>query len=395
MDVRAILHTARTDPRRALVELWPVFGDHRALQACLAHHPRRGPHVTVLIDWLNHDARPLPVNVGSHSAASAAAAIDEILWDEVAGRGTSPARAAGHWVIPRAPGWSSPLVRQPNHAHHWVRHHWVCPERVHGIDVEIARSSAILDEALSADDLGVLTAAFEDGVLPVRRDDEAPAWASDDLTDPALRADAVRAALAAAEIAQAKIVVFPELTVSPSVLPEVSAFLADTQGPIALVVPGSYHRVVDGVRRNEAVLLDRYGEVVLVHHKLQPMRNLPDGEEILEDIAHADGVTLLPTSRGLLAIAICLDFCEVDGPMSALWNTIGPGLVLVPSMSNDRTMRAHEARAKQLLASHGTTTVVANQPHGKAPFGLAIGQGEHWVARVPHQLTFFRKVNNR
>ncbi len=109
----------------------------------------------------------------------------------------------------------------------------------------------------------------------------------------------------------------PELTVSLRLRERVQQWLAEHRHSLRLIVPGSFHRQIDDKTRHEAVMLDRYGDPVLRHHKLRPMLVLdqaaatPDRRDVIEDIQAGDTLNVLPSPVGLLCIAICLDFATM------------------------------------------------------------------------------------
>jgi predicted amidohydrolase len=121
-----------------------------------------------------------------------------------------------------------------------------------------------------------------------------------------------------------------------------------------------------------AYAFDNLGDEVLRHAKLRPMRAIPQGRVVDEDLEGGRTVRLLHAPFGLVGIAICLDFCEIgDTPVTDLWRAVGPALVLVPSMGEDSTHHAHRSKARPLALQHETVTVVASQhPEGTEASGL-------------------------
>jgi predicted amidohydrolase len=162
-------------------------------------------------------------------------------------------------------------------------------------------------------------------------------------------------------------VLLPELTVCLPVRDRVATWLNREEHPFHYVIPGSFHRPgADGTWVNEAVILDRYGETVLVQHKLAPMYYRA-GEEY-ERIEGQKTLNLLCTSFGVLSVGICLDFC--DDNFQTLWKDAAPDLALVPSMSLKTTLNAHKRRADYLFRQNGTITAAALQ----APPGTSVGE---------------------
>ena len=165
--------------------------------------------------------------------------------------------------------------------------------------------------------------------------------------------------------------VLPELTIDEAVLGNIQDWLQDHEHPFELVAAGSFHVMRPEGRRNEAVLLGRWGDPLLTHIKLQPMRQtmrVAGAEEHHdEDIVGHDELRVLAGPHGLLALAICLDFCEASStPIGSLWPKLGPALVLVPSMGEAPTNKRHDVRARELRAQHMTRVLMASQ-HPQKP----------------------------
>ncbi|MCB1037261.1 MAG: hypothetical protein KDD47_25755, partial [Acidobacteria bacterium] len=179
-----------------------------------------------------------------------------------------------------------------------------------------------------------------------------------------------------------KIVVLPELSVDPETLRKLREWLRreHRRHGFSLVVAGSFHLEVEGgdgsrLRRGVASLLDGYGEEILRHTKLRPMRVGTNGEFLEEDIEGGSQVELLHFGFGLLGLAICLDFCEESRvPIKDLWVAIEPALLLVPSMGAESTNNAHHRKAEALARQCGAVTVVASQ-HPKEPEALGLRWG--------------------
>jgi predicted amidohydrolase len=187
----------------------------------------------------------------------------------------------------------------------------------------------------------------------------------------------VQAVLEEARSHGATIVVLPELTVDPEVRRRLRQWLRENPShPFALVVAGSFHESRPGVEagpgQGVARVFDAFGDEVLAHVKLRPMRTEKKDRRIAEDLEGSRKVDLVLAPFGLLGVAICLDFCESgDVAVANLWTRVGPALMLVPSMGGTSTNNAHGRRAEDLARVHGTATVVASQHHEeKAALGL-------------------------
>jgi hypothetical protein len=253
-------------------------------------------------------------------------------------------------------------VRQHSQLVFWLRHHWIIPAQVEGWEVEIRRDDAVWTQlaASTPGGLHVWAGAFDDGVRPDWRGD--PHWCCSELTDEVTRRDTLILALREARVAGARMVVFPELTVPRALWGDVADEMC-TLGGFVLVVPGSFHEANEGVNHNVTCALDGGGTVLFEHTKLLAMRTTnAAGDPLIEAITTGDRITLLETPLGLLAIAVCRDFCEGTPPGAGIWSAIAPGLVLVPSMSGRSTLGAHERRAAELYREHATRTAIAIQP---------------------------------
>jgi hypothetical protein len=308
--------------------------------------------------------------------AAALRALSEYLYDLDSGnepRAQVAATPHGEfWVVPRRSGWTSPLsAKQAGHLEYWLRCHHVVPAKHSGIDVRVVAVPKYFRRA-RAKPMTFLAGGFLDKVLP-KWSHESP-FRCEVLTDPDSRWLSVRAMLETAAAEGVAVVVMPELTVDASVRLQIRNWLkSQARGSsIALVVAGSFHETVSGRKRNVAYVFDGDGEEVLQHVKLRPMRAIPEEETMDEGIEGGSEVQLMHTWFGLMGVAICLDFCETGGaPVATLWSTVGPALMLVPSMGKDNTNRAHKNRALDLARQHGTATIVASQhPERAVALGL-------------------------
>jgi predicted amidohydrolase len=174
------------------------------------------------------------------------------------------------------------------------------------------------------------------------------------------------------------VIVLPELTVDAMVRQELGRWLRESHHPFALVVAGSFHEQGVGPteaaapRHNVCHVLDRWGGELLAHVKLRPMRAGSDARPLDEDLTGGNKIELLLAPFGLIGVAICLDFCEIgDTPVTDLWRTAGPALMLVPSMGRESTNSAHRSKAHELALQHGTATLVASQ-HDTNPEGRGL-----------------------
>lgn len=292
------------------------------------------------------------------------AEMDATLAAETAGHEPKPVRVSdpGAWVVQRPLGWRSPTL-QPRQLPFWLRHHWVLPADCDGITIDVSACDGSLGERLTAllaeGSVSVFVGGFDDGVQ-TRFATQAPKYGQPSLSDTAVRTESGCRAFHDARDGGAHLVVLPELTVCADTRVGMVDWLATEPHPFVLVCPGSFHEG-EGPW-NVARVYDGHGDLVHTHHKMAPMRIEHPDNGVDEDIRGVPRLPLLATPIGLVAVGVCLDFAEGDDPVfQTLWNHVGPGLVLVPSMSNESTRNAHEARAKGLARLHGTVSAVAIQ----------------------------------
>lgn len=213
-------------------------------------------------------------------------------------------------------------------------------------------------------DCKVFVASFIDGVKPE--------WSprgrlvATGLTDEEERWKSVEAALAKASQEKARIVIFPELTLSNILHEGLYRWLRDKHPdhPFLLVLAGSFHvKKSDGVY-NEAQLLDRYGGLVLLHRKLTRYVDVESNRT--EGIKRENRLDVLDTPLGSFVIPICKDFCDLGPHLERVWEYVNADWFLVPAFGDTSSIHAHEHRARELRIRSNSFCAVANQhPKGK------------------------------
>ncbi|KFE68615.1 hypothetical protein [Hyalangium minutum] len=295
------------------------------------------------------------------------------------------------------------LEGKVGHLRNWARHHWVIPANLSRYHVEIRKPGDYLSRKLAdlykrGERLRVAICHFEDGVGLSRVKPHPPSWRVESLTDPEARWQTLKGFLEQARFAGAHVLVLPELTVTPALRERVQQWLEEHFGEheMLMVLPGSFHEAdsedPDKVF-NRAELLDAYGHPVLEHLKLLPFGGL--GEQGAEDIHTGKWIRLMGLPLGMLAMPICLDFCEADGPMPEVWKNIGPEWVLVPALGDATSLRAHARAAAQLYTTRGSVTVLANQPKTegeKAPGFVYQGQKRDSAEKADEPVPCFQVV---
>lgn len=374
------LREGASHPALALARLYLCLRENhpvleRAVHAATADQASHAGRVNALKRHLGR-ATAIAEVVEEADCLALLQALDTFAADQFAGQEPAVVLVKSSGVeawVQRRPTFANPVFsRQPNQLQFWMVRHWVFPTRHHGIEIHVRSADdsvsfgAGLVDALTSGELRVHLGGFDDRVAP-QWNTLRPRYGCVTLSDEEARWASIIAVVEAAVAAGAHVLVLPELTVTPTLRERISRWLArHPEHPFQIVVPGSFHQKVDGVRRNVAVAFDRFGDEILVQRKLRPMRVAEGGTDVpkgvIEDVEGDSRIELTTTPLGLLALGICLDFCEEGGAFADLWHQIGPGLVLVASMSGKTTHDAHQRRAKSLHLAHSTISAVAIQP---------------------------------
>lgn len=230
---------------------------------------------------------------------------------------------------------------------------------------EIGEDQFLLDEAKVADDQGIIAAQI--GQALTGRCDVL-AWP--ELTMPEGRVEAVRAGLRADPLGDPR--------------------------RIPIVVAGSWH-VADGADHyNRSEVLTARGKPLATCDK----RRVFQFGGRYEAIRAGHKVPVIVMEDRLVAIAICLDFCDDCG--LEVYRHLGVDLVIVPSMGDDKTVDAHERHAKILQSQQGSITLVVQQhpvleskPDPAAPPGYSFTQGAPRSAPAVEQRAPFRSLEAR
>ncbi len=332
---------------------------------------------TELLDKLHSGQTPsLPHT--DQSPLALLQAIDRYLFTLSGGRDDSEAarcRAGNtdYWLVRRP----FPTIDKPVYAKHyghlqsWLRYHWIVPTGISGYSIQVTPCTGPawerLDDCLTREEARLYIGNFNDGVEPAWLDDNKPNYRAQELTDLDKRHAGLERHLRQASDEEATIVVLPELTLCPTLRSHCARWLFEhPDHPFALVLPGSFHQ--QSLDRNNwfnrSGLLDPLGETLMGHDKLQASGDLAgDGYPgWREDIHVGEQIPLLNTPLGLMAMPICLDFCQGGAVFPAIWQRLGAQWALVPAFGNEHSVRAHDRRAKDLSHAHATRTLLANQP---------------------------------
>ena len=169
-------------------------------------------------------------------------------------------------------------------------------------------------------------------------------------------------------------IVWPELSLSPALLTILRQRLAsraldDTAGSFGFIVAGSWHEPEGDTFVNSAQILDESGSTlfsVLKRERYQPEPGM------LENIRPGTEVPVLIYGDVLVGFGICKDFCE-DRHAIPFYD-LDVDLIIVPSLGDEATLRAHEAAAERLSHGFGARSFVVQQ-NLPGPGGTAAGWG--------------------
>lgn len=286
--------------------------------------------------------------------------IDHLAWLFAGNAHLAPAqvvRRGGreHYLIRLARERKPRTARQADVLYTHLRHHALIPARVevdpvrsYPVHVEHMRHGTIrCEEALARGIVKVATTSFGDGA---RIDFDGLA-----VPTAAERARKLSQAITGAAARGVDILVAPELTLPPAARAAVLRDLRWGAGPeLALLAPGSFHEREEGGVFNRAVLVDGKGNELCTHRKLTKFGEL---EGWLEEIELGDEITVLITPIGLVALAICKDFC--DDHVGRVWEQLQPEWLLVPAYG--RGASAHETAARRIARMAGTIVILAHE----------------------------------
>jgi len=200
-----------------------------------------------------------------------------------------------------------------------------------------------------------LTGPFVVGALD-RLDPGDLAGAFEKACDPAVAAD---------------ILIFPELTVSPTDRLEiirqlqVAPWRDDLGGHRpALVIAGSWHdQLMSGAQAgsyvNAAPVYGGLGEALGRHVKHAPYGAVAAGDPFREDVVSGDKILVLASRSLTIAVAICLDFCQ--RARANPYDDLDVDMVLVTSFGNERTTLGHASQAERIWDRRKTATFVLQQ----------------------------------
>ncbi|HEY0511158.1 MAG TPA: hypothetical protein VGH73_04600 [Thermoanaerobaculia bacterium] len=166
----------------------------------------------------------------------------------------------------------------------------------------------------------------------------------------------VRTLLGEAAAAGASVVLFPELCLEASAARIWLAELKSPPPPIRLLVVGSHHQEVNGLRRNQALALLRGRKEPLRHWKSFRYVDKQLGREDIHE--GSPGFTVYFSGGWSLVIVICKDFLVET--VRQMLEALAINLVLVPSMTGSAT--PFEGFVPLLTQTHQAFVMMANSP---------------------------------
>lgn len=281
------------------------------------------------------------------------------------------------YLIRRRPSWKrrrlkfgqSPMIDVV------LQEHYILPKQIGDHRVEVVDRSA--DEVLAQlfDESGETAARVCGAVCKDRRiwpqeDGHYANFAPDAGIDFEGRLKETLEFISWAKTEKASILLMPELMTTRRIVEHVMVHLSEAgwQGP--LVLPGTYHEVVNGKARNQAVLMGAFGEPVIVQNKMRP--HVEPG--FREQIDPGEEISVLLTPIGPICILICRDFCDGERPASDLLGFLRFKNILVPSMGDEPVSARHLNRADAVTAQNELRLLIVQQRFSLDSYNFLYGR---------------------
>lgn len=308
-------------------------------------------------------------------------ALDEAVMT-VGARHFGPPESVDSWYVPEEEAYIVPRKRQARFgtrgrdrqpfSRRGLLHHRILPAVTRGYRVQLVLSETIPPSPASgASGMTVGAALFADVSLDIDRGDGLFTVRGISCRD---AGGTVERQIAAAFKEGACVVVWPELTVPPSLRDSMVRILrrrihdASPSMSLQVAVAGTWHEEGPNGLVNVATVLDGYGETRLRYEKALPYDDRCYG---MEAIAAGTDLPVLVTDDLLIAFAICRDYCELTVELP--YPELDVDLVLVPSMGNDATMTGHRQTAKKVRLLYGARTFVVQQNDPEHPYPGTLG----------------------
>ena len=369
----------REEHRQALVRLWVLGSDAQRLNAW---ERNRGPLETMEAAATQFRAdldRPKSLNL--NRIESAPLALIRALDDHVAGSDSPYNRASrggretlareedgkDYWLLPIALQTRrlASLNQQVGNLGAWFRRHVVLPSTTaHGLHVTLSQSQSSVDDALTRlweqepPALKVWIGHFNDTAQVQWTCNDLGNVRTTDIAPQKVRTDSLLAAMDSAAKHGAHIVVFPEFALDLEQRKALVKHLrTNSYASLILVVAGSFHEDEGDETFNTAPLYSASGQKLLTHRKLRVYGDLNHGAE---DVSVGNSIHVLSTPVGCMTVLICKDFIDAHASVDSLLTEVPVDWALVPSFGDEKTIKAHKARAQTLaVVRTGTHSVVA------------------------------------
>jgi len=264
------------------------------------------------------------------------------------------------------------IPRQETNRISKFRYHFIVPASLEhegaSIELSIQEPEISLNEALSKlivkGSLCAYIAHFTDKVALCSEANVAKKFFCNGISDPSLRMKSISEHLNKAVLAEADIVVFPELTVMPEQRLKIKEWrkhqIDNEKHCPSLIVAGSFHEIDDVGRKVNRTELIGATLKPFFHDKIRPF-GAADGRA--EDIDCRSRIELLATNIGTITFPICKDFNDAAAVSAGIdWTAIGPDWFLVPGMGDQRSINAHKKKAEEFgKLFFGSVSLIANQ----------------------------------
>lgn len=261
---------------------------------------------------------------------------------------------------------NKPFVRRA------MLHHAILPSKIGSYDVSLLHHNHLTNPARlkSRQQLRYGSAVFDALELSIRRVEKPrPSFVVESLAGGAHHTQ-INHHLSAAHHEKCDVLMWPELTMPNAAVRQVTENLRNKaiyRAPhkVPLVMVGSWHLEDGNAKfRNRAQLLNGRGNGLVEYDKRMIFRfPQEDGKTPLPDLPEAiepgNALPVIVMEDRLVAVAICLDFCEDSTPPP--YHYLDVDLVLVTSMGMRNTMGKHVKHADTVHTRFETDVFIVQQ----------------------------------
>jgi predicted amidohydrolase len=374
--------------RQALVRLWVLASDPVRLNSWeqASNDATIAPQIDIFRNQLEAD-EPIEIQLIETQPLALIRALDDLVSVTTHGNNRYVERqnayrmqedGKDYWLVPvhLEARRQAAVNRQPGRLAHWFHRHAVLPAiTAHNIHVKVLRSRSALDEVFNQlfaepdASLKVWMAHFTDGA-DVEWDTLSPIgnWRSRCVEPNETRLASMLQTLNRAIKAGAHMVVFPEFSLDLQHRLQLTQFLQQNPSSIQLVVAGAFHEPENpenpenldapSLPYNTAPVLTATGRQLFAHRKLSLFGKTDFGAEYAQV---GNQLHVLVTPIGSMTVLICKDFMDNAPRVDNLLTEVPVDWVWVPSFGDEKTLKAHKKRAKELAkVAVGTSCAVAN-----------------------------------